>query len=82
MERKEIIEAYVFLRKNNHNIPTQTLDFIKDASLSVFDSLYDNYCKKCKHNGNQYKYPSPCTGCGGDREKRHFVLQTTKTDNQ
>lgn len=31
--RKEIIEAYVFLRKNNHTIPDTTLDFMKNAAL-------------------------------------------------
>ena len=74
MERKEIIEACLFLRKNNTTIPDQTLDFIKDASLCVFDSLHDDYCKKCCHNGKQMQYPSSCTGCGINGEKRHFVL--------
>ena len=82
MERKEIIEAYIFLRNHNHSIPSQTLDFIKDASLSVFDSLDDNYCRKCQHNGNQTNYPSGCTGCGSYGEKRHFVLRPTKPDTK
>ena len=30
---KEIREAIVFLRKNNYTIPSQTLEFMKEASL-------------------------------------------------
>tara|TARA_R110000772_G_scaffold37589_4_gene89222 strand:- start:1379 stop:1681 length:303 start_codon:yes stop_codon:yes gene_type:complete len=33
--RKEIIEAYVFLRKNNMTIPSETLEFMKDSSLKA-----------------------------------------------
>lgn len=75
VERNEIIDAYVFLRKANNSIPDQTLEFIKDASLVMYDSLHDdNYCNKCVHNGQQMKYPSNCTGCGSDGEKRNFKL--------
>ena len=31
--RKDVIEAYVFLRKNNQSIPDEVLDFMKEASL-------------------------------------------------
>lgn len=31
---KQIIEAYVFLRKNNQSIPDSTLDYIKHAALN------------------------------------------------
>jgi len=72
MNRHEIIDAYVFLRTNNHSIPDETLDFIKDASLSAYDALYGVGCKKCLHNGNQMIYPSGCTGCGSDEERRNF----------
>ena len=30
---KEIIEAVVFLRKNNQTIPSETIQFMKDASI-------------------------------------------------
>lgn len=33
MNEKEIIEAYLFLRKNNHSISDETLEFMKIASL-------------------------------------------------
>jgi hypothetical protein len=35
--RKEIIEAYVFLRTNNMTIPSETLEFMKDSSLNALD---------------------------------------------
>ena len=31
----EIIEAYMFLRKHNHTIPDETLDFMKMASIKA-----------------------------------------------
>jgi hypothetical protein len=30
---KEIKRAYVWIRKNNHTIPDEVLDFMKDASI-------------------------------------------------
>jgi hypothetical protein len=76
IDRNEIIKAYAFLRENNNDISDQTLDFMKDASLSVYDSINDDYCRKCLHNGKQMLYPSDCTGCGGNGEKRNFKLNT------
>ena len=35
--RKEVIEAYVFLRTNNMTIPSETLEFMKDSSLKALD---------------------------------------------
>jgi hypothetical protein len=35
--KKEIIEAYVFLRTNNMTIPRETLEFMKDSSLKALD---------------------------------------------
>lgn len=35
---KLITEAYVFLRTNNHSIPDEVLDFMKDVSLAALDS--------------------------------------------
>lgn len=31
--KKDIIDAYTFLRENNSTIPSQSLDFIKQAAL-------------------------------------------------
>jgi len=76
MKREEIMEVYLFLRKNNSSIPSETLEFIKDAALSMFDSINGDFCKKCLHNGKQQCYPSPCTWCGSDGEGRHFTFKT------
>jgi len=75
LTRQSIIDAWMFLREHNHTIPDYTLDFMKDASLSVFDQLNDDYCKKCQHNGGQAIYPSGCTGCGSHNERRNFKLK-------
>jgi len=40
--KKEIREAYIFLRKNNNTIPDETLEFMKDAALEKADGLADN----------------------------------------
>lgn len=37
MIKNDIIDAYVFLRENNHTISDQTLDFMKNAALKAFD---------------------------------------------
>jgi hypothetical protein len=42
MQREDIIEAYLFLRKNDHSIPDEVLDFMKGASLAAFDSKKSN----------------------------------------
>jgi len=62
LERKEIVEAYLFLRKNNHSIPDHTLDFIKDASLAAYDLLIkDNILREREasyyneHSKNEYR---------------------------
>ena len=44
MTRNEIIDAYVFLRENNHSIPDDTLDFMKDASLKAYDKIHERKC--------------------------------------
>lgn len=40
VQRNEIIDAYLFLRENNHSIPSETLDFIKGAALAAYDSRF------------------------------------------
>jgi hypothetical protein len=35
--KKEIIQAYVFLREKNMSIPSETLDFIKDAAIEKLE---------------------------------------------
>lgn len=46
--KKEIIEAYVFLRTNNITIPSETLEFMKDSSLKALDqALTTPVVSKC-----------------------------------
>ena len=37
---------------------------------------HDKCCNNCKHNGNQFIYPSACTGCGSDKEYSNHVYST------
>ena len=45
---QSILEAYIFLRENNHSIPDETLDFMKGASLDKLTEI------------NKYKDNPPC----------------------
>lgn len=38
---KEIREAHIFLRENNHTIPSDTLQFMLDASLEKLNGQLD-----------------------------------------
>ena len=42
MLEMEIRAAYIFLRENNHTIPSDTLQFMLDASLEKLNSVKDN----------------------------------------
>ena len=62
MNRNEIIDAYLFLRKNNHSIPDDTLDFMKNASLRALESMNSKSMYKCdKHGG--IGFCSDCAEC-------------------
>lgn len=41
-----IQEAYLFLRKYNHSIPDETLEFIKQASLEKLKKIKDNQTRR------------------------------------
>ena len=76
ISRETIREAYLFLRKNNQSIPTNTLDFMLDASLSMYEATAnDGCCVHCQYNGKQMIYPGECTGCGAHGEMRNFKLK-------
>jgi len=45
--RREIMEAYTFLREKNMTIPSETLDFIKDAALEKLEVAIENR-KRCE----------------------------------
>lgn len=42
MNRKEIIDTYIFVRSHNHNIPDDTLKFIKDAALEKWEKIMED----------------------------------------
>jgi len=76
MKREEIIDAYLFLIKNNHSIPDATLDFMKDVSLREFEKITTGSgCFSCRHDGFQMLHPSACTGCGAEGELRNFQIK-------
>lgn len=52
---KLITEAYVFLRTNNHSIPDEVLDFMKDASLTALEKI---------NKGNVNSEKDKCSDCG------------------
>ncbi len=44
---KEIREAYIFLRTHNTTIPSDTIDFMRNASLEKLNSIFpqeNQYC--------------------------------------
>lgn len=49
--KSEIIEAYLFLRKNNNTIPSETLEFMKDSSLKALDQAFfiAGFSERIKH---------------------------------
>lgn len=53
--KKDIIDAYVFLRKNNQSIPDEVLDFIKDTCIEKLDLM---------ERQNDYDEIVPCPKCG------------------
>ena len=76
MNKQEIIDAYLFLRENNHDIPDDTLDFMKNVALRELEKIEnDGGCSACEHDGFQSYFPGPCTGCGGEGELRNFKVK-------
>jgi len=39
--KKEVINAIIFLRENNHTIPDEILDLMKKASLKELEKMWD-----------------------------------------
>lgn len=76
IEKNDIIDAYVFLRENNHSIPSETLEFMKDVSIRELEKVRNGReCFSCEHDGFQQFFKSACTGCGGDGELRNFKVK-------
>ncbi len=66
---KEIREAYVFLREKNTTIPSDTLQFMLDASLEKLKKAQDTICK---HKGCVHKHVKEFDGyC-----LRHYIQPT------
>ena len=68
--RKEIIEAYVFLRTNNMTIPSETLEFMKDSSLKALDQALTIpvvskafYCLEGGIKGSEHVCKKQCDSC-------------------
>lgn len=68
--RKEIIEAYVFLRTNNMTIPSETLEFMKDSSLKALDQALTIpvvskafYCLEGGLKGSEHVCKKQCDSC-------------------
>lgn len=77
MNREEIIDAYLFLRENNHSIPDSTLNFMKDVALRELERIETTrICFSCQHDGLQGIFCGPCTGCGPDNELNNFKVKT------
>jgi len=47
---KEIREAIVFLREKNHTIPSETIEFMKQASLKKLKNINKNEPEQAKDN--------------------------------
>ena len=74
--KNNIIDAYLFLRKENQSIPSEALDFMKTVALRELEIIEKGrVCFSCKHDGMQMIFKSGCTGCGGDGEYRNFRLK-------
>ncbi len=63
MLEMEIRAAYIFLREKNHTIPSDTLQFMLDASLEklnsveyneVLDTVSKPFCNNCKSGLKNY----------------------------
>lgn len=43
---REIMEAYIFLRKENMTVPSETLEFMKDAAIQKLNNKTQDINKK------------------------------------
>jgi hypothetical protein len=66
INKKLIIDTYIFLRTNNMSIPDEVLDFIKDASLKELERINMNFTKY-KHHGDQEVWVN--TGLKGNHKQ-------------
>ena len=52
--QNDIIDAYLFLRKNNQTIPSETLEFMKNASIEKLNEI-NLAAKKKEEQNNEMK---------------------------
>lgn len=64
--KKEIMEAYTFLREKNHTVPSETLELMKDSALKALEPVNADladvskciYCENTPKKG--YAYCDEC----------------------
>ena len=79
IKQSAILNAYLFLRENNHSIPSETLNFMRDVSMRELKKIAAaRTCFSCKHDGFQMIFRSGCTGCCSDGEEQYknFEIKT------
>jgi len=75
IKQSDILNAYLFLRENNHSIPSETLNFMRDVSMRELKKIAaTRTCFNCKHDGLQGVFRGGCTGCG-DSEYKNFEIK-------
>lgn len=79
MNKQEIMDAYLFLREHNHDIPDNVLDFMKDVSLRELERINNcRTCFSCQHDGHQLYVDNevcPCRGCRVGTEYLNFKVK-------
>lgn len=62
IERKDIHKAYLFLRENEHTIPSETLEFIKRAALRQWMIEFNGHDAACAC-GSDATFYAMSSGC-------------------
>jgi len=70
--KKDIIKAYLFLREHEHTIPSETLDYIKDAALK-YDKL-ESLREAAR------AVVEDAVHCGGRKLNGHFIIHRAFLD--
>jgi len=75
--KDQVVDAYLWIRKNNSTIPDNILELMKDSAIAALSKMENSRdCFSCKNDGLQSVFPSACTGCGVNGELRNFKLRT------
>lgn len=87
--KKEIIEAWTFLRRMNNTVPDETLDFMRDAALEKLNLvsipeenlivINNEKCNKADvHYGDCTHWQNSATGCWNC--EKSFTKSNLNTD--